>query len=171
MTEPSRELAAIGTLPQTHPIRDMYYGNWKRDFRLWLKDYDNMFLDILQDTVSLYDNVKPMVWKNFCTFQNTKKYPNIKIVKQNWIQFSAECLHVNYEPITFQSIGWFNDLYSNQRKYSIVFDFEWCQQEVNKIEKSNHFIHANELHSNHPNEAAHSLWANKLINESGWLNV
>lgn len=169
-TEPSRELAALGNLPE-HPIRDMYYGKTKRDFKQWLKDYDDLFLGIIQDTVAPYENVKPLVWKNFCSFQNTKSYPNINLIQENWIQFSARQLNVEYEPLVFQSVGWFNDMYSNQRLYAITFDFNWCQTEIDKIEKSNKFISGNELHNNHPNEHAHMLWANRLLEQSGWINV
>lgn len=170
MTEPSRELAALGNLRGTE-ITKMYYRKDKIKFQDWLIRYDEIYLDILEKEISKYTNIDAIVWKNFCKFQNKKQYSSFKIMEENWIQMSARTLNIDYEPLTFQSIGWFNDIYSNAKQHNIEFDTQWCMAEVAKIEASNKFISGNELHNNHPTEQGHRLWAENLLKHSGWINV
>ena len=170
MTEPSREHAQLNEFTADHPIHTLYQKNQKISFKRWLERYDEMFLDLLFDETSKYDNVDCLVWKNFCKWNSDKQLDRIKKVEKNWIAKSAQYLNVDYDPISFQSIGWFNELYKNRKFYKLKFDLEWCDKEIEKITKSNKFLSANELHSMHPNHKAHKIWANFLVKQSGWLN-
>jgi hypothetical protein len=170
LTEPSREHAQLHEFEYDHPIHSLYKRNKKISFYQWLCQYDEIFLDLIDKIASKFKNIECIVWKNFCKWNTLKEYKNIRKIQTNWITKSAEILDVDYSPISFQSVGWFNELFQNKKMYKIKFDAEWSNKEINKIEKSNQFLNANELHSMHPNDKAHKIWANYLIKEAGWLN-
>lgn len=161
LTEPGRELAIYKKLQV--PYDNLYNMSLVNSFDEWLIKYDELFLDELERIRTTY-NVDITVWKNFCSFNNEKLYPNLKIVKETWIQMSGKMYGLSLEAQRFQSVGWFDDFYS-KFKNDISFDLEKINVELDKIEKSNAFIRGNYYHNSHPNATSHSLWAYKLYNE------
>jgi hypothetical protein len=167
LTEPSREEAALGVLPEGHPIQQMYHRKTKITFSDWLKTYDEIFLEIIWNIVKKYHNVEEIIWKNFCKWNTDKTY-DLNILQENWITFSARKLKQEYTPISFQSIGWLDNIYKNRKQHKILFDSSWVSKEIESIEKSNLFIKGNELHNNHPTCAGHALWYENIIEYTGW---
>jgi len=172
LTEPSREQAALNNLPSSHPIHEMYFRKdfGKIDFFDWLKIYDKIFLNIIQETICSYKNVETVVWKNFCKFHCRKKYKKLKIINENWIAFSAKTLNQDYTMLSFQSVGWLHDIMQQDSQNKIYFDIEKINREIDLVEKSNEFIKGNELHGNHPTALGHKLWAENLLQKTGWNN-
>lgn len=164
MTEPSREMPIASKL-QTTPLSNLYNPTQGITFEQWLIQYDEIFLDYLVDTISKHVNVSTVVWKNFCSFQHTKEYPTLKIIKDTWINFSAQLLGINLETQKFQSVGWYAD-FEDKFKSIIKFPKEFSSRELDKIEASNAFIRGNFLHNQHPNAISHSLWAYKLFKDT-----
>jgi len=170
LTEPSREHAALANINQNHKIHNLYNRKKKINFKQWLQRYDDIFLKIIQDKTAIYNNIETFVWKNFCKFQNLQSYQNLNIVEQNWISCSAQTLGVPYEMTAFQSIGWLDTL-MREPWHNIKFDTDFLTKEIEKIEYSNNFINANELHNNHPTVKGHEMWATNLLEVTGWNNV
>lgn len=162
ITEPSRESPIKQKL--TGDYVKIYDMNTVKSFAEWLSRYDDIFLTELEKTVSSYNNVEVMVWKNFCKFQNTNDYKNFKIVEDSWLNFSGKIQGINLDMQSFHSVGWFDEFY-NTYSNVIKFDKSLINDELDKIENSNNFLKANYLHNVHPNNIAHSLWAYKLYNE------
>lgn len=161
LTEPSREHAILNKLDKSY--QKLYDMSDIDSFEEWLIRYDEIFLDEILRIKNKY-NINVTVWKNFCCFQNKKQYPELKIIEESWIRFSGKLYGLDLEMQKFQSVGWFDDFYS-QYKPQIKFDLNCCNQQIDYIEKSNAFIRGNYLHNNHPNLVSHSLWAYKLYNE------
>jgi len=171
LTEPGREKASLNNFPPSHPIHEMYFRKdlKKIDFFDWLKKYDKIFLNIIQETISNYDNVETVVWKNFCKFHCENTYEKLKIIKESWIAFSAKTLQMNYTMISFQSLGWLHTLMQMPQN-KIYFDVEKINLEIDLLEKSNEFIQGNKLHNHHPTALGHKLWAGNLLQKTGWNN-
>lgn len=161
MTEPSREHAIINKL--IDPYSKIYDMTEIKTFDEWLIRYDEIFLDEFTRIKNKH-NVEITIWKNFCPFQNKKKYEDLRLVQTTWIQLSGKMFGLELGHQRFQSIGWFDDFY-NQFKKKINFDLTEINKEINNIERSNNFIKGNYLHNNHPTETGHSLWAMNLRNE------
>lgn len=161
LTEPGRELAITDKLTGTYS--KLYDMSSVKTFNEWLFRYDEVLLNELE-IIRMQFGIDVMVWKNFCKFTNKKTYPNLHLVEESWIKFSGKILGKNLEMQSFQSVGWFDD-FTNGQGRSLTYDKKEIDQELDKIEISNKFIKSNYLHSNHPNQIAHSLWAYKLYNE------
>lgn len=172
LTEPSREQAALNDFPTEHPIHNMYFRKEieKIDFFEWLVLYDEIFLNIINETVSKYNNIETFVWKNFCKFNTQKTFKNLTRIEESWIAFSARTLNVDYKMISFQSIGWLHSIMQEDSQNKIYFDTQRVNSEVDLIENSNEFIKGNELHNNHPTVLGHKLWAENLLQKTGWPN-
>jgi len=170
MTEPSREHAHLNTLDYNHPIQKLYQRDQNISFYEWLKKYDEIFLDILDKIERENFNLDAIVWKNFCKWNTDLKLERVKQIQPNWIAKSAELLNINYRSLSFQSIGWLDEIYNNKDFFKINFDKHWLNKEMAKIEKSNNFLKANKFHSMHPNHKGHAVWADHLLTESGWLD-
>ena len=172
LTEPSREQAALNNLSEQHPIHNMYFRKEREkiDFFDWLVLYDEIFLNIIDKAVSKYNNIETVVWKNFCKFNTQTTFKNLTKIEESWIAFSARTLNVDYEMIAFQSIGWLHGIMQQDSQNKIYFDTQQVNKEVNLIEKSNEFIKSNELHNNHPTILGHRLWANDVLQQTGWKN-
>lgn len=167
LTEPGRELAVIHKFKE-HPLHDLYFSKEKIMFDDWLSKYDEIFLDILDAEVSKYNNIKPLVWKNFCCFVNNKQYQRLNLVSNSWIKLSSIMLGKDLAMQKFQSVGW---LYELKKFTRIKFDNKMLEHQLDLIEQSNKFINANPLHNSHPNLQGHTLWAYHLLRESGWKHV
>lgn len=161
MTEPSREHPIINKL--IPPYQTLYDIKEVKTFNEWLVRYDEILLDECNRVQSQY-NVEVLVWKNFCPFQNKKEYTNLNLIKETWIQFSGRMLGVNAGNQRFQSVGWFDNFY-NENKSLMKFDLSELSKELDEIEISNKFIKGNKLHNNHPTSIGHKLWAENIYNE------
>ena len=161
LTEPGRELAIWEKLNDQYSV--IYDMNGIKTFDDWLVRYDEIFLDELERLRSKY-GIEITVWKNFCSFNNKKEYPNLKLIPETWIQESAKMYGIHLESQKFQSVGWFDDFYSRYND-RIKFDTAMINAELDKIEKSNNFINGNFYHNNHPNWFGHVVWSHKLYND------
>ena len=170
MTEPGREQAITNQLlDDGHPVHNLYNLSNKINFKTWLETYDNIFLNQLEQTIKPYLNLDVVVWKNFCRFLAPVEGRQFKTVDTSWIQYSGRILGEELEMPSFYSVGWLATMKDILGKY-IVFDHEFVNRELDIIERSNNFIRVNPLHSNHPNQYAHTLWAQFLARKSGWVN-
>lgn len=170
ITEPSREQAHLNTLDSMHPIQRLYAKNQDITFREWLKIYDEIFLNILDKIVKDNANLSVIAWKNFCKWNTDLQLDTVRQITPSWIAKSAELCKQDYNSLSFQSIGWLDEMYNNRDFYKIYFNKEWLNKEMEKIEKSNEFLKANRYHSMHPNCLGHAEWADHLLKQSGWLN-
>lgn len=167
MTDQSREQCVLKQDFSDHPLYEHYNSNKKISFDDWLSKYDEIFLDILEETIKKYSNIDAIVWKNFSSFLNKKEYNSFKIINRTWIEHSA---HINGKKLRnkkFQSIGWLQDI---QKFYThrIKFNIKDLNEQLDIIEESNKFINENYLHNGHPNEFGHLTWAVYLLDNSGW---
>jgi hypothetical protein len=170
ITEPSREQAHLDTLDVDHPVKELYQRDQNISFHEWLTKYDEIFLNILDKIERDNSNLDVIVWKNFCKWNTDLKLERVQQIKPSWIAKSAELLNINYRSISFQSIGWLDEMYKNKDFFKIEFDKDWLNKEMAKIEKSNNFLKANKFHSMHPNHKGHAVWADHLLTQSGWVN-
>lgn len=170
MTEPSREQAHLNTLDSTHPVQKLYQRDQNISFHEWLTKYDEIFLNFLHKIERNNSNLDVIVWKNFCKWNTHMKFERIKQIQPCWIAKSAQLLNIKYRSLSFQSIGWLDEMYKNRNIFKIHFDKSWLNKEMAKIEKSNDFLKANKFHSMHPNHKGHAAWADHLLTESGWLH-
>ena len=106
------------------------------------------------------------MWRNFCRVNAKNKERTFNIIDTTWIQYSAKVLGNTLDAPSFYSIGWLDTIMKEYR--NVIFDESWLMEEMTCIEKSNEFIKANSLHSHHPNEQGHFLWAQYLARQSGW---
>lgn len=168
MTEPGREQAITNQLlDENHPVANLYHMSNKINFKTWLETYDNIFLNQFEQTIKPYPNVDAVIWKNFCRFNTHDAGRSFKTIDTSWIQYSGRILGQELEMPGFYAVGWLATIQETLGKF-ITFDHEFLNKEIDIIEKSNDFIRANTLHSNHPNQYAHSLWAQFLARKSGW---
>lgn len=169
MTEPSREQTLIEELrKQSHPLETLIDPEEKISFEGWLEEYDNIFLNQYENIISKYNNLDCVLWKNFCRFNSEFMDRKFKTISTSWIQYSANILGKELKSPSFFSLGWLDTimgLYKN-----VIFDNAALSKEIDIIEDSLNFIKANSLHSHHPNEFAHILWANYIARTTGWKN-
>jgi hypothetical protein len=168
MTEPGRE-HAIHTkeMLKGHGITELYHMDEKITFNYWLKKYDEVFFEQLNETLKNYPQVDAVVWKNFCRVMTDNRDYNFKIIETSWIQYGGRILGEYLEMPSFYAVGWFAGL--REEYYDrIEFDIPQINKELTWIEKSNEFIKANPLHSTHPSAQNHTLWAQFLTRKAGW---
>lgn len=171
MTEPAREQSLIEELKQhNHPLQELIKPNKKITFDEWLENYDDIFFDQYESIISKYNNLECMLWKNFCKINSKKLNRKFKIIDTTWIQYSANLLGSKLDAPSFYSIGWLDAIMKDQWYSTILFNKTTLLKEIDIIEKSNNFIKANPLHSTHPNEFNHLLWAQYLLRKAGWKN-
>ena len=171
MTEPSREESLITQLKEyNHPLQELINPIKRIKFDHWLEKYDDIFYDQYESTISKYNNLECVLWKNFCRTNSKDKIRTFQIVEKTWIQYSADLLGTKLDAPSFYSIGWVDSIMSNSNYSLVDFDKSLLLKEMDIIEQSNNFIKANPLHSHHPNELAHILWARFLLASTGWKN-
>ncbi len=170
MTEPSREQSLIVKLrEQNHPLQELIHPSKKITFDNWLEKYDDIFFDQYESIISKYNNLDCILWKNFCKINSKNVDRKFKIINKTWIQLSADMLGVKLPAPSFYSIGWLDSIMNDDHHYSAIeFNKTTLLNEIDIIESSNNFIKANPLHSHHPNEFAHLLWAQYLVRNAGW---
>lgn len=169
MTEPSREQALIVQLKEkSHRLADLIQPTRKMTFEQWLEEYDEIFFDQYESIISQYKNLDCILWKNFCKINSKNTNRKFKIIDKTWIEYSATMLGKKIQSPSFFTAGWIEtitELYTN-----VIFDRPKILNEFDQIEESYNFIKANSLHSHHPNEFGHLLWAQYLARKSGWKN-
>jgi len=137
-------------------------------FNTWLEKYDDAFFDWYERIISQYNNLDCILWKNFCKINSKNINRTFKIIDKTWIQYSANCLGKQIAAPAFYAVGWLDNIMKDY--HTVSFDKQTILSEIDIIEQSNAFIKANALHSNHPNEFGHLLWAQYLARKSGWNN-
>jgi hypothetical protein len=171
MTEPSREESLIVKLrEQNHPLAELIHPTRSMTFDSWLQEYDDVFFDQYDNLISRYNNLECILWKNFCKINSKNRDRKFKIIDPTWIQYSASILGKTLQAPSFYAIGWLDTVINDIHYSTIKFNKSDLTKEIDIIEKSNNFIKANSLHSHHPNEFAHLLWAQYLARKSGWNN-
>lgn len=169
MTEPAREQSLIVKLrEQNHPLQYLICDQERMTFDHWLEKYDDIFFDQYERIISQYKNVDGILWKNFCKINSKNLDRLFKIIDTTWIQYSSRILGKNLDAPTFYSVGWLDTIMTQY--YNVSFDKSALLKEIKIIEESNNFIKASALHSHHPNEFGHLLWAQYLARKSGWKN-
>ena len=151
---------------------EQVWGEWQSNNKLddWLEKYDDIFFDQYQSIISQYNNLECVLWKNFCKINSKKQERNFKIVDKTWIQYSASILGTTLQAPSFYSVGWLDSIINDSNYKAVKFDKSLLLKELDIIEQSNNFIKGNPLHSHHPNEFSHLLWAQYLIRKAGWKN-
>jgi len=167
MTEPSREQSLVDEL-RNHPLHKLIKCTEHLTFSDWLERYDDIFFDQYQSIISQYNNLECVLWKNFCKINSKKQERNFKIVDKTWIQYSASILGTKLQAPSFYSVGWLDSIINDGSYKTVKFDKSLLLKEIDIIEQSNNFIKGNPLHSHHPNEFSHLLWAQYLIRKAGW---
>jgi hypothetical protein len=171
MTEPSREQSLITQLTEhNHKLANLIRPSDKITFDNWLGKYDDIFFDQYEHIISQYDNLECILWKNFCKINSKNIDRKFKIIDKTWIQYSASMLGKKLDAPGFYSVGWLDSIITDQDYANIIFDKSKLLTEMEIVEKSNTFIKANSLHSNHPSIFGHLLWAQYLARKSGWNN-
>lgn len=167
MTEPSREQSLIVELKEkSHPLAELIQPVKEITFENWLEKYDDIFFDQYENIISQYKNLDCILWKNFCKVNSKNVNRKFKIIDKTWIEYSANMLGKKMQSPSFFAAGWIETitkLYSN-----LIFDKSKILNELDSIEQSYNFIKSNSLHSHHPNEFGHLLWAQYLARKSGW---
>lgn len=171
MTESGREESLIEELLEcNHPLQHLIRPSDKMSFEQWLEKYDNIFFEEYNKIISQYDNLDCILWKNFCRINSNKRYSTFKIITPTWIQYSSNLLGKDIDAPSFYSIGWLDTIMNDHHYNNISFDKTYLNKEIDIIEESNNFIKSNYLHSNHPNEISHFLWAQYLARQAEWKN-
>jgi len=172
MTEPGRE-DAIRIKLGSHPLSKIYSRSddlIPMTFVDWLTAYDEIFFELYNNIIKNSGlPIDAVLWKNFCSVNTPKRDYNFKIVDTSWIRYSGKIVGKDIEMPQFYSMGWLDTMQLFYKK-SIQFDFEFLNNELDKIEKCNAFIKYNPLHNNHPNVYGHLLWSQYLARQSGWVN-
>lgn len=171
MTEPSREQPIVDQLTaHNHKLANHIHPSEKITFNKWLEVYDDIFFDQYENIINQYDNLECSLWKNFCKINSKNVNRKFKIIDKTWIQYSASILGKKINAPSFYSINWLDSIVIDYQYSNIVFDKSDLLSEMDLIEKSNAFINANSLHSNHPSNFGHLLWAQYLAKNAGWNN-
>jgi hypothetical protein len=169
MTEPGREKSILTEIEkQGNPISSIIGPTKKMTFNTWVEKYDDAFFDWYERIISQYTNLDCILWKNFCKINSKNTDRTFKIIDKTWIQYSANCLGKQIAAPAFYAVGWIDNIMKDY--HTVSFDNKTILSEIDIIEQSNAFIKANALHSNHPNEFGHLLWAQYLARKSGWNN-
>jgi len=169
MTEPSRENSiSIKIKEKNHTLKNLLPPSEKISFNAWLEKYDDIFFDWYERIISQYNNLDCILWKNFCRINSKNTDRTFKIIDKTWIQYSANCLGKQIAAPAFYTVGWLDNIMKDY--HTVSFDKKTILSEIDIIEQSNAFIQTNVLHSNHPNEFGHLLWAQYLARKSGWNN-
>ena len=169
MTEPGREKSILTEIEeQGNPVSSIIGPTKKMTFNTWLEKYDDAFFDWYEGIISQYTNLDCILWKNFCKINSKNTDRTFKIIDKTWIQYSANCLGKQIAAPAFYAVGWLDNIMKDY--HTLSFDKKTILSEIDIIEQSNAFIKANALHSNHPNEFGHLLWAQYLARKSGWNN-
>jgi len=169
MTEPGREKSILTEIEeQGNPVSSIIGPIKKMTFNTWLEKYDDAFFDWYERIISQYTNLDCILWKNFCKINSKNTDRTFKIIDKTWIQYSANCLGKQIAVPAFYAVGWLDNIMKDY--HTVSFDKKTILSEIDIIEQSNAFIKANALHSSHPNEFGHLLWAQYLARKSGWNN-
>ena len=167
MTEPGREGAIAQTITD-HPLADLLNLNVSCNFVDWLKNYDEIFFEDLNNTLKNSSmNIDCILWKNFCSVNTDKRDYRFKISETSWIQYPSR---VSGDPLpapSFYSIGWIDNFIKHYK--NIKFDPSYLNTNIDLIEKSNNYLTGHPLHYPHPNEMMHVLWAQYLARIANWV--
>ncbi len=169
MTEPAREQSLIVQLREAnHPLQRLVLNPERMTFENWLEQYDDTMFAHYDSIISQYDNLDCILWRNFCRTNTSNTDRKFKLIDTTWIQYSSRLLGKDLPAPSFYSIGWLDSI---MKSYSnVIFNKSLLLDEIAMIENSNAFIKASFLHSHHPNEFGHMLWAQYLARQSGWKN-
>jgi len=172
MTEPSRETPILQAVENAkHSLMDIINTKEKILIQDWLEKYDDVFFDQYDQIISKYNNLEPILWKNFCRINSKNVNRKFKIIGTTWIEHSSRMLARNLKAPSFYAVGWVHHIMNETPRFKhIIIDNEYLMKELDLIEASNQFIKANPLHSHHPNEFGHLLWAQFLLRKSEWIN-
>ncbi len=168
MTEPGRE-KGIQIKLEGHPLDGLYNKLTKMSFDNWLETYDKIFFDEFNETISRYSNIEAVLWKNFCKANIDIKNYNFKVIENSWIRVSAKLFNVDLPMPKFYSVGWLATMKEEYGKF-LTFNTTDLLEQIDIIEKSNHYLSNSPRHRHHPDEVAHSLWAQYLLLKSGWID-
>lgn len=171
MTEPGREHPIRTELEKdNHPLLELYAFDKKQSFKEWLTKYDEIFFNEYDRLINEYPGViESMLWKNFCTINTNRADRLFKIIDTSWIQYSGRILGRTIAVPSFYAVGWLATMQAEYSNY-IEFNEKELLKELDVIELSNEFIKVNPLHSHHPNQYGHSLWAQFLARKAGWVD-
>lgn len=173
MTEPSRENSILSLVQEkNHPLKYLLNSEQAMTLEHWLEKYDEIFFTQYNDILSKYTDVHidAVLWKNFCRINTSMQYNKFKIINITWIEYSSRIMGNRVSAPSFYSIGWLDTIMESPLYRAIKFEIPYMKREVDLIEASNKFIHANFFHSHHPNEYAHLLWAQYVLRKSGWIS-
>jgi hypothetical protein len=139
-------------------------------FDEWLADYDEAFFNHYDSLLKKYKkcNIEGILWKNFCSTNTARRDYAFKIIETSWIQYSARVLGVKLEMPKFFVAGWVENMQTHFKR--IKFDTKMILNELDKVDKSLTFINGNPLHNNHPTLQGHTVWAQYLARQSGWVD-
>lgn len=167
MTEPSREMAISYQGLKGHPLDDLYQFDVKMKFEDWLVEYDKIFFRQYDEILKPYNNVKAVLWKNFCSINTDLRFNTFQVVEDSWIRISNRHLGGNIRMPKFYSVGWYDHMQTDRP--NLIYDTRWSLEQLDIIEESNKFLTGGKLHWPHPSPTAHTLWAEHLLKETGWL--
>lgn len=170
MTECGRDNSVMSKFPE-NILSPIFNPEGKKcTFDEWLSNYDEAFFNHYDSLLKKYKscNIQGILWKNFCSTNTSRRDYEFKIIETSWIQYSARLLGVKLEAPKFFVAGWVENMQTYFK--NIEFNTKMILAELDKIDKSLTFINGNPLHNNHPTFQGHTVWAQYLASQSGWVD-
>lgn len=170
MTEPGREMSILEKL-KGHPVYSLYKDKGKISLEQWLTVYDEIFYKIYNDEILKYNDrhreIVPLLWKNFCSINTTRRDYEFDFIPDSWLRCSALQEGRVLQMPSFYSVGWLSGLQENHSD-RIEFDSKYVTQQLDIIEHCNKFLSGNPNHYPHPSDLKHLQWSKELLNKTGW---